>query len=213
MVADKSQVRFTTESGPALIYDFYYNKWATWTNHSGTGAVTWKATDTYCYLRTTGGLVYQEDASNFKDVDSLIPLKLTTAWIKPQQIQGLQRVRRALVLGEYKSNHILRTRIAYDFEQFFNEQHDFNFRTATGQNEYGDESPYGSEYYGAGTNRIADGVYQFNIHLARQKCDAVRFQFSDTVSSDPGQSYSITNLMLEVGMRQQTALLPQQKLI
>ena len=213
MVADKSQVRFTTESGPALIYDFYYNKWATWTNHSGTGAVTWKATDTYCYLRTTGGLVYQEDASNFKDVDSLIPLKLTTAWIKTQQIQGLQRVRRALVLGEYKSNHILRTKIAYDFEQFFNEQHDFNFRTATGQNEYGDESPYGSEYYGAGTNRIADGVYQFNIHLARQKCDAVRFQFSDTVSSDPGQSYSITNLMLEVGMRQQTALLPQQKLI
>ena len=158
-------------------------------------------------------IVYKEDATSFKDVDALIPLKLTTAWIKTSQIQGMQRIRRALVLGEYKSNHILRTRIAYNFEQFFNEVHTFDFRTATGQNEYGDESPYGTEYYGAGTNRVYSGVYQFNIHLARQKCDSVRFEFQDTVSSDPGQAYSITNLMLEVGMRENTAKLPQQQMV
>ena len=116
-------------------------------------------------------------------------------------------------MGDYKSNHILETRVAYDFEQFYNELHTFNFRTATGQNEYGDETPYGSEYYGSGTNRVADGVYQFNIHLARQKCDSVRFKFQDTVSSDPSQAYSITNLMLEVGIRNSYAKLPQQKLV
>lgn len=213
MVADQSQVRFTTQAGPTLVFDLYYNKWSTFTNHSATGAVIWKANDTYTYLRTSGGFVYKEDATSFKDVDALIPLKLTTAWIKTSQIQGMQRIRRALVLGEYKSNHILRTRIAYDFEQFFNEVHTFDFRTATGQNEYGDESPYGTEYYGAGTNRVYSGVYQFNIHLARQKCDSVRFEFQDTVSSDPGQAYSITNLMLEVGMRENTAKLPQQQMV
>jgi hypothetical protein len=212
MVKDYSQVRFTTQAGPCLVYDFYYGKWATFTNHSATGAVIWDGTDKYCYLRTSGGLVYQESDS-YQDVDMAIVLKLTTAWIKTAEIQGLQRVRRALVLGDYKSNHILETRIAYNFEQFFNEKHSFNFADATGLNEYGDESPYGSEYYGAGTNLVADGVYQFNIHLARQKCDSVRFRFQDTVSSDPGQAYSITNLMLEVGMRNTFASLPQQKLV
>jgi hypothetical protein len=213
MVQDQSQVRFTTQSGPCLVYDIFYNKWSTFTNHSAKGAVIWGATDKYTYLRTSGGLVYQESDTLYQDVDMAVVLKLTTAWIKTQQIQGLQRVRRALVLGDYKSNHILETRIAYNFEQFFNELHTFNFRTATGQNEYGDESPYGSEYYGAGTNRVADGVYQFNINLARQKCDSVRFRFQDTVSSDPSQAYSITNLMLEVGLRNTYVKLPQQKLI
>ena len=80
-------------------------------------------------------------------------------------------------------------------------------------NTYGDENPYGSEYYGAGTNLLYSGVYQFNAHLARQKCEAVRFQFSDTVSSDPGQAYSITNLMLEVGLTRRTMKLPKQKLV
>ena len=213
MLSDKSQVRFTTSAGPALVYDYYYGKWATFTNHSGTGAINWKANNTYCYLRTSGGLVYKENTTNFKDVDAAIQLKLTTAWIKPGSIQGLQRVRRALVLGDYKSNHTLETRVGYNFEQFFNEKHTFNFKDATGLNTYGDENPYGSEYYGAGTNLLYSGVYQFNAHLARQKCEAVRFQFSDTVSSDPGQAYSITNLMLEVGLTRRTMKLPKQKLV
>ena len=213
MVADSSQVRFTTQSGPCLVYDFYYGKWSTFTNHSGTGAVIWRATDNYTYLRTSGGLVYQEDSTKYTDVDAQVNLKLTTAWIKPSSVQGLQRVRRALVLGDYKSNHILQARVAYDFEQFYNEKHTFDFRTATGQNEYGDESPYGSEYYGSGTNRIASGVYQFSMHLARQKVNSVRFELSDTVSSNPGEAYSITNLMLEVGLKNTPASLPQQKLV
>ena len=213
MVADSSQVRFTTQSGPCLVYDFYYGKWSTFTNHSGTGAVIWRATDNYTYLRTSGGLVYQEDSTKYTDVDAVVNLKLTTAWIKPSSVQGLQRVRRALVLGDYKSNHILQARVAYDFEQFYNEKHTFDFRTATGQNEYGDESPYGSEYYGSGTNRIASGVYQFSMHLARQKVNSVRFELSDTVSSNPGEAYSITNLMLEVGIKNTPASLPQQKLV
>ena len=213
MVADSSQVRFTTQNGPCLVYDFYYGKWSTFTNHSGTGAVIWKATDNYTYLRTSGGMVYQEDSSSYTDVDASVSLKLTTAWIKPSSIQGLQRVRRALVLGDYKSNHVLQARVAYNFEQFFNEKHTFDFRTATGQNEYGDENPYGSEYYGAGTNRLGSGVYQFSMHLARQKVNSVRFELSDTVSSNPGQAYSIANLMLEVGLKNTPASLPQQKMV
>ena len=212
VVQDHSQVRFTTEAGPALIYDFFYNKWSTWTNHNATGATVWNASNEYCYLRTSGGIVFRETSGNYKDVDASITLKVTTGWLKTAQIQGFQRVRRALLLGDYKSNHTLLARVGYDFRQYYNETHTFDFLTATGTTEYGDETPYGSEIYGAGSAGHADGVYQFRMSLkGPQKCEAIRFEFSDTVASDPGQSYSITNLMLEIGLKATAMKLPQFK--
>ena len=207
LVQDTGQVRFTTSAGSALIYNLLYGKWSTWTNHAGTGAVVWKANGSYCYLRTSGGMVYKEDKTKYTDVDASIQMKLTTAWIKPASIQGYQRCRRAVLLGDYKTNHTLVSKVAYNFRQFYNEQHTFNFVDATSVTEYGDDATYGSVKYGG----LSDGVFQFRMGLQNQKCDAVRFQFFDTTSSDPGQSYSITNLMLEIGLKNTPIKLPATK--
>ena len=207
LVQDTGQVRFTTSSGSALVYNLLYKKWSTWTNHAATGAVVWKATGEYCYLRTSGGMVYKEDSSSYTDVDASVQMKLTTAWIKPASIQGFQRCRRAVLLGDFKSNHTLVSKVAYDFRQYYNEQHTFDFVSATSMTEYGDDSTYGDTVYGG----LSDGVFQFRMGLQRQKCDAIRFQFFDTVSADPGQSYSITNLMLEIGLKNSSMKLPATK--
>jgi len=207
LVQDTGQVRFTTSSGSALVYNLLYGKWSTWTNHAATGAIVWKATGEYCYLRTSGGTVYKEDSSSYKDVDAAIQMKLVTAWIKPSSIQGFQRCRRAVLLGDFKSNHTLVSKVAYNFQQYYNEQHSFNFINATSVTEYGDDATYGSVKYGG----LSDGVFQFRMGLQNQKCDAIRFQFFDTVSADPGQSYSITNLMLEIGLKSTPIKLPATK--
>jgi hypothetical protein len=207
LVQDTGQVRFTTSSGSALVYNLLYKKWSTWTNHAATGAVVWKATGEYCYLRTSGGMVYKEDSSSYTDVDASVQMKLVTAWIKPASIQGFQRCRRAVLLGDFKSNHTLVSKVAYDFRQYYNEQHTFDFVSATSMTEYGDDSTYGDTVYGG----LSDGVFQFRMGLQRQKCDAIRFQFFDTVSADPGQSYSITNLMLEIGLKNSSMKLPATK--
>jgi len=207
LVQDTGQVQFTTSAGSALIYNLLYGKWSTWTNHAATGAVVWKANGSYCYLRTSGGLVYKEDPTTYRDVDASIQLKLTTAWIKPSSIQGFQRCRRAVLLGDYKTNHTLVSKVAYNFRQYYNEQHSFNFINATGVTEYGDDPTYGSVKYGG----LSDGVFQFRMGLQNQKCDSIRFQFFDTTSSDPGQSYSITNLMLEIGLKSTPIKLPATK--
>ena len=213
MLQDVGQVRFTTEAGACLVYDLYYRKWSTFSNHEATGAIVWRATGEYCYLRTSGGTVYKQ-ATSYTDVGAPIQLKLVTAWIKPGSVQGYQRVKRVLVLGDYKSNHTLQTRVGYNFQDYFNEVHKFNFIDDLGVNEYGDESPYGSEIYGAGTLGAADGVYQFRFLLEdHQKCNAVRFEFSDTVGTDPGQAYSIANLMLEIGRKPTPFKLPSYKSI
>jgi hypothetical protein len=211
LLQDENQVRFTASDGVALVFDYFANKWSTFTNHDANGAVIWLANGSYVYLRTSGGLCYQESATRYSDVGAAIQLKITTAWIKPSSIQGFQRCRRAVLLGDFKSNHTLEARVAYDFRQYFNELHTFNFITATGTDEYGDENPYGSEIYGAGTSGNADGVYQFRMSLQKQKCDSIRFQFSDTVSTDPGQAYSISNLMLEIGLKNSAMKLPAYK--
>ena len=210
LLQDTGQVRFTTSAGPALVYDLFYRKWSTFTNHSGTGAVVWKATGNYCYLRTSGGLVYEEDSTRYTDVDAMIQMQLTTAWIKPDSIQGYQRCRRALLLGDYKSNHTLEARVAYNFRQYFNEVHKFNFVDDTSLTDYGADALYGDTVYGG----LSDGVYQFRMGLGSggpQKCDAIRFQFQDTVASDPGQSYSVTNLMIEIGLKTTPMKLPATK--
>ena len=213
LIQDENQVRFTASDGVSLIYDYFVNKWSTFTNHVSNGAVTWLEDGSYVYLRTSGGLCYQQ-SSNYDDVGAAIQMKIVTAWIKPSSIQGFQRVRRAVVLGDFKSNHILQSRVAYNFRQYYNETHLFDFITGLGVEEYGDESPYGSELYGAGTDGAADGVYQFRFHLkGPQKCDSIRFEFSDTVSSDPGQAYSISNLMLEIGLKNVAVKLPSYKTV
>jgi hypothetical protein len=201
-------VRFTSSDGVALIYDYFSDKWSTFTNHSGNGGVTWLATGNYCYLRTAGGVVFQQ-SDGYTDNGAAIQMRLKTAWIKPESIQGYQRCRRALVLGDYKSNHTLEARVSYDFREYSNELHSFDFRTASGQTEFGDDALFGDTTYGGSS----DGVYQFRMTLAHQKCDSVRFEFADTVSSDPGQAYSISNLMLEIGLKTTPMKLPAIKSI
>ena len=112
-----------------------------------------------------------------------------------------------MLLGDFKTNHTLVSKVAYNFRQYFNEQHSFNFISATGVTEYGDDPTYGSVVYGG----TSDGVFQFRMGLQNQKCDSIRFQFFDTTSSDPGQSYSITNLMLEIGLKNTPMKLPATK--
>ena len=112
-----------------------------------------------------------------------------------------------MLLGDYKTNHTLGSKVAYNFRQFYNEQHTFNFVDATSVTEYGDDATYGSVKYGG----LSDGVFQFRMGLQNQKCDSIRFQFFDTTSSDPGQSYSITNLMLEIGLKNTPIKLPATK--
>jgi hypothetical protein len=140
-------------------------------------------------------------------------MSLTTSWMKTNQVQGFQRVRAAYVLGSFKSDHTLKFEVGHNYTDYFNEQHRFDYISDLSITEFGDSSPYGLEsFYGTGSG-VADGVYQFRAHLGRQKCEAVRFRISDIEESNPGQAYSISSLMLEVGLRQNGMKLPAQKLV
>ena len=56
------------------------------------------------------------------------------------------------------------------------------------------------------------------MNLGTQKCESIRFTIEDgedsaSTAPDVGQSYSVSNLMLEIGMKPNGMKLPSQKLV
>lgn len=211
LLQSKNQVRFLTSDGATLVYDYYYNKFSTFTGHKGSGATVWDKTGNYVYLRTDGE-VWEED-TGYTDNGAPINLKLTTAWIKTNQVQGFQRVRKAFVLGDFKSDHTMRMQVGFNYTPYYLETHNFNYITDLSVNNFADENPFASQTFASGSEGVADGVYQFRAGIKNQKCQAIRFSLSDTEDANHGQAYSISNLMLEVGLKDTGMKLPQQKLV
>jgi len=217
LLQDVNQVRFLCSNGDTICYDYYYNKYSIFTSHQGNGATVWQKTGNYVYLRTDGSV--WEQSSAYTDDGAFYPLKLTTSWLKTDAVQGLQRVRKAFVLGEYQSDHILKVQVGYDFEPFFRETHTFNYSRDLFLTKFAEENPFASQTFASGSSGdLANGVYQFRMHLGKQKCECLRFTIEDTEDSatakpEVGQSYSVSNMMLEVGLRDTGMKLPQQKLV
>lgn len=199
LLQDENQVRFLTKDGDALLFDYFFNQWSVFTNHTGIDADVWKGA--YVYLRTDG-TVYKETLNYFKDNLAAIKLRIATAWLKFAGPQAFQRIRRFAVLGNYYSPHILKVSIGYDYESYYRDQvlyyTSVNFPP---ENVYGGTDPaltWGETTPWGGED---DGVYQFRSHIAQQKCEAIRFLFEDLSDPDPGEGYSISDLSLEVGVK------------
>jgi len=211
LIEDENQIRYLTNDGSALIYDYYFGKWCTWDNHTGVGATIWSANSSYVYFRTDGR-IFEQSATSYMDDNDPIEMTITTAWIKTKGIQAFQRVRSAFVLGEWRSDHKLMIQAAYNYKPYFSESHVWDYLSDLGVDEYGDATPYGDQSpYGSGTEGIADGVYQFKAHLKYQKNESMRFKIKDIEETAPGQAYSISSLMLEVGLRNNAMKLPKQR--
>ena len=89
--------------------------------------------------------------------------------------------------------------IGYDYEKAYVNQILFNAGDIIESSFYGDDAIYGeSSLYGGG----ADQIYQFRAHLPRQKCQAIRFLFEDITAGTPGEGYSLSDLSLEIGVKQ-----------
>lgn len=209
MVEDRNQVRFLTDSGLTLVYDYLYKQWSTFTNHEGADAAMWK--NVYTYLRMDGA-VWSENEGSYLDHATSIRMRIKTPWIKLTQgaqgkaaalgPQSFFRVRRFAILGRYASKHILQVSVGYDYRPDYQAVYYFDTQTRlTGPaGQYGNDSYYGetTPYGGSGG---ADEVYQFRARTVRQKCESIQFLIEDISQPTNGESYGITDLSLEVGLK------------
>lgn len=200
LLDDVNEVRFSTISGNTLVFNYYFNQWSTFTNQFTLDSVIWQTK--FLYISTSDE-IRQESSTTFTDAGAAVTLKIATSWVKISGLQGFQRAYRATILGEYKTRHHLRLKVFTDYSDTVTQVVEFTPQgiLSVDNNFYGDEvygviSPYGGD---------DNGVYQFHMHLKRQKCQAIRFEIEDIVdnSLDSGtaESATFTGISVEVGVK------------
>lgn len=181
--------------GPALHYDYYFGKWSWFTNHEALDAVV--AGEQYYFLRAdVVGQVARENRSSYLDGNREVRFYLETSWIKfLPYVQGWQKLWHALVVGEYVSPHLLRMRVAIDYEKGWGAPYDLDPQANRDPANYGD-GPYGDGPYGGD----ADTLYQERVHVSEQ-CMAAKFSLEDLPYGEAplGGSVVLTELLLTGG--------------
>lgn len=184
VLTSKHQVRLLTASR-MLVWDYLVNQWGEWTISDGLDAVLWS--DTHHYLTSTN---VKAEQSTYSAVD--YGMDIETAWVKLNDLQGYGRIRRMFMLGEYKSDHVVRVRIARDYQA-----------TSPGVWDYFDDQ------YWTVTPVTVGGPEQVKIGPSQQQCEAIKIRItirrlSGGVYVAPnGEALKLTGLALEVGVKPQ----------
>lgn len=197
LVDDTTQVRFLTNSGRTLLFDYFFGQWSTWTNHEGADATI--VGGVYYYLRNDGR-VFKESSSSYYDDTLRVVTAIETAFLHfEEQLQGMAYYRRLMVLGEWRAAHNLSVqyRMGYAAEGDWSTPIVLACYPTMGGSAYGD-GLYGDGNYG-GTGNDA---YQHDIHVG-QRGQAIAFRFSDEVPIADvvhGASFELTEIVITGGI-------------
>ena len=187
LLQDAQEARFLLTDGTWLVYNYQFlderglGQWSV-TDFSALDACYTRSGKFYA-LESTTRFLYVEDPTIFVDqflnagADRSIPLTITTAWIRTSGIQGFQRIKQIVLLGDFRSTHTLTVEIGYDYEDAF------------------DPVPY--TITGLDATNAASAAYQIKIQpRQRQKCESIRIRISD---SGTGESFDLNAMSLLVG--------------
>jgi hypothetical protein len=184
LVADQDQARFFTSGGTCLVYDYLFQQWSTFTNISAVDAVMSNAVLNFLL---SSGEVRREAAATYTDNGTDYYMRVRTPWIHGTQ-QGIARVKRVAILGDYKSAHTISLKVYRDYDDTLVDT--YTKSTAT--------------FYG-GT-----GPEQIEFDLVNQKGQAFSFEIQATGAA-AGQALSLSALSLTVGIKKGLAKLPATK--
>lgn len=170
-LAEYNQVIFTLDNGTSLVFDYLMGQWGTFTNLSAQGSTLYQ--NQHTYVQANG--VVRQQGSTYLDNGSPITMSIGMPWIKLNGLQGYQRTREFLLLGEYKSPCTLSVSMAYDYEPSYNQTASFT--------------------------PSAGALVQFRTFLTKQKCEALRVFITDNGTSTTGEGFNLSEMMLEIGVK------------
>jgi len=168
------------------------DKWATFTNHKALSAVMLEPN--YYYLRNDN-LIYKENNA-FNDNGSFIQTKLESGWISFGGIQGFQRIYKLMLLGQYKSSHKIRIRIAYNFKDSWVQEKIVDVSDFIDEVTWGSSDTYGDDDFFGGNGT----PYQIRFDLKIQKCQSIKISIED-LQSDIGEGMELSNILFKVGIK------------
>jgi len=182
-----NQVRLTLDSGIFLVYDYFVDNWATFTNLYAVDSCIWNST--HAFIKSTG-LVPVEDPTIYSDDGTPYPMEFTTNWFQFGGVQGYQRFWAAQLLGEFKSAHDLQIELFYNYNNAYSQVITVvpTAPAVYGTGVYGVETPYGGVF----------DLYQYEIRPSVQKCMSFKMRVSDVLMTAEG--YNLSNVRLSYGV-------------
>lgn len=191
VVPDRNEVRFLTSDGTTLLYDYFFNSWSIHPRVTGEGGTIWD--NKYVWVGTDG--ITHKESEEYVDGTTAYSLVMETAWINFGSLQNFGRVRKALLIGDFKTHHNLKISIAYNYEESYVNSVVFGTTGSLATDTWGSDDTWGSGSFWGGQS---DNQYQLMFNIPNPRCQAIKFKFEDRGST--GESYEIQELMLEVGM-------------
>lgn len=185
LIPGKTQIRFLCSSGLTLVYDYLFNQWGTFTNHTGNSATVWNNT----YVYSTSTLVLREAAGSYLDNGTSFKLLARTSWLALASVQGFQRVRRLAMLGDFvngaSSSHAMQVSAAYDFNETFQPAIPYAFGAVSGS-----------------------GAFQYRERLPIQKCGSISLLIEELPTGDSLEYIDFTNISFEAAVKKGLNKLP-----
>jgi hypothetical protein len=169
-----------------LIFDYQQNRWSVDTIAVDKMTV-WNKKNVYLLTEDNKTKVFLE-TTDYQDCDidearQNVSMRMQTGWMKLSVLQGFSRIYRCYILGKYLSAHTLKLRAYYDYDDSTFDEYDL-------------------------THDPSNTVYQFGVHLKRQKCESIKIEVYDVGT---GASVQLSGITFEVGIKRGLAKLPAAK--
>lgn len=194
-VPGTNQIRFALDSGITVVYDYYVDQWATFSN-SSLSSVIYNGLHTFINAR---GEVFQETLGKYLDGTSPVLLSLQTGWMNLAGQQGFERFYQALLLGTYYTPFKLQVQFSYDFQQSSTQS------TMVTPDNY--TAPWGGEQlWGSGQAWGGPGnPFKARIFPTNQKCETFQVTINEIYDSSfgvqAGAGLTLSGLTLVAGIK------------
>lgn len=195
-------VIFTTNSSTALVYDFFYDQWSTFTNHAAVDSDLYLGQGDVLTWCASNGQVYLQTPTLFTDAGQPINFSATML-LQFAGLQGFQRIYELFLLGQYKGSgngtHNLQVSCAFDFEDQYTRFALIPIDSAMALSTFGSSSPFGA---GSpfGDSQQGNAQFQFRLDVL-QKCQAMRVQLTDSQAMPGDEAFSLSAITARVGVK------------
>lgn len=191
-----NQVRFILSNNTTLMYDYFFNQWATHTNIEAISSTLYQNLHTYL---NSLGQVFQETPNSYVDGSVPVLMSLTTSWISLAGLQGYERFYFANLLGTYVTPFQLNVSLAYDYNSGINQSILVSPDNFTPN--WGDEALWGSDGPWGGPGN----VFSARLFPEKQKCESFQLTIQElydpSFGVSPGQGLSLSGLAMITGVK------------
>lgn len=188
LMKEIQQVRFGLSNGLIMTYDYYHKQWGFYEGQNDSIIQNdAEIVNGDYHILNSSGILKKENTgyadymtSGGNQVQAYIPISLDTGWLSFGGLETFQRIYKFILMGDYKSNHLLSIQVYYDFNEGF-------FDTIPVDNT---------------ASTPINNVYEYRLFMPRQKCTSVRFkivesQFLTTI----GEGLKLSSISFEVGLK------------